>query len=135
MPDSTTALPSLTCCQLLPFDAARLDHVRQAFQEAPSCALRQFWLPTPEPDFAPAIVSVGWREELLLVFASLKDADIHTAATGLNQRLWTLGDCFEMFLQPAGSPSYVEFHVAPNNQRLQLRFPDSDALARAQASN
>jgi len=41
-----------------------------------------------------------------------------------------LGDTFEIFLRPEGQVGYVEFHVAPNNQRLQLRFAGPEALER-----
>jgi hypothetical protein len=70
-----------------------------------------------------------------LVFAELTDIDIHSAATALNQRMWELGDTFEMFLRPAGQEAYVEFHVTPNNQRLQLRIANPEALRRARAAN
>lgn len=54
----------------------------------------------------------------------MTDLDIRTEATGPNQRLWELGDVFEIFLQPEGGRGYLELHVAPNNCRLQLRFAD-----------
>ena len=71
----------------------------------------------------------------MLLFAELTDHDIFTKATALNQRMWELGDTFEIFLRPAGQAEYVEFHVTPNNQRLQLRIPNTEALRRAQAAN
>jgi hypothetical protein len=80
-------------------------------------------------------VSVGWRKNSLLVFAELADADIFTRATAHNQRMWELGDTFEIFLQPEDSGNYVEFHITPDNWRLQLCFPDTAALRRAQAAN
>jgi len=80
-------------------------------------------------------VRTGWRENSLRVLAELEDADIFTSATSHNQRMWELGDVLEIFLQPAGSPDYVELHVTPNNRRLQLRFPDTTTLRRAQARN
>jgi hypothetical protein len=66
----------------------------------------------------------------LLVFAELEDQDIFTRVTGLNQRFWELGDTFEIFLRPVGQQVYVEFHVSPNNQRLQLRFTDAGMVER-----
>lgn len=127
-------LPQLECRELPVFAADNLDAVRAAFAPADSCELRQSWLSEPEADFMPTTVRAGWRGDALLVLAELEDADIFTRATALNQRMWELGDTFEIFLQPAGSPGYVEFHVTPNNQRLQVSFPDAAALQRAQAS-
>jgi len=119
-------------CHLLPaFAANNLETVRRAFQHATPCVLRQAWLDKKEPDFAPAIVRTGWRGASLLVFAELTDADIFSRATGLNLRTWELGDAFEIFLRPDGQEAYVEFQVTPNNQRLQLRYADASAIARA----
>ena len=119
-------------CHLLPaFAANDLETVRRAFQKAAPCILRQAWLEKEEADFAPAIVRMGWRGACLLVFAELTDADIFSRATGLNQRTWELGDAFEIFLRPDGQEAYVEFQVTPNNQRLQLRHADADAVALA----
>jgi hypothetical protein len=67
----------------------------------------------------------------LLVFAELTDTDIYTQATADNQRLWELGDVFEIFLRPRTQESYVELQVAPNNRRLQLRYPNAEAVAQA----
>jgi hypothetical protein len=107
-----------------------LDGIRRAFDAATPIRLRQAWLPSPEEGFAPATVRVAWRDEALLVLAELEDADIHTEATRHNQPFWELGDTFEMFLRPEGQDAYAEFHVAPNNFRLQLKFPDADWLRR-----
>ena len=134
-PVAATVLPSLVCRELPAYAADELDAVRAAFQPADSCVLGQAWLAQPENDFKPATVRTGWRENALCVFAELEDADIFTSATSHNQRMWELGDVLEIFLQPAGSSGYVELHVTPNNQRLQLSFPDTATLRRAQAAN
>ena len=126
-------LPQLKCPELPAFDADKVEAVRAAFAAAEGCELRQAGRAEPEPEFAPATVRVGWRGDSLLVFAELADADIFSRATGHNQRMWELGDVLELFLQPADSPGYVEFHITPNNYRLQLRFPDTATLRRAQA--
>lgn len=131
----STTLPQLHCRQLPAFDTDSLDAVRAAFVSAAGCAMRQAWLAKPEPDFTPAVVRAGWRANSLLVFAELEDADIFTRATAHNQRMWELGDVLEIFLSPEKSASYVEFHVTPNNLRLQLRFPDTATLRRAQTEN
>ena len=133
MSTAALTLPQLKCRELTAFDADQLEAVRAAFASAEDCDLRQAWRTEPEPDFAPATVRIGWRGDSLLVFAELADADIFSRATGHNQRMWELGDVLELFLQPADSPGYVEFHITPNNYRLQLRFPDTATLRRAQA--
>jgi hypothetical protein len=136
MPDITPmTLSHLECRPLPALTTDNLEAVRAAFQGMNGPALRQPWLAKPEKDFTPGIVRVGWHDNSLLVFAELEDADIFTQATADNQRMWELGDTFEMFLQPADSPGYAEFHVTPNNLHLQLRFPDSQAMRRAQAVN
>jgi hypothetical protein len=117
----------LPCRKLQDFASDKLAAVRDAFANADPCELRQHWLPKPEPDFLPAQAWVGWRGQELLVFAELTDADIFTNATALNQYTWELGDVLEIFLQPVQQEAYLEFHVAPNNQRLQLRFPSASA--------
>ena len=128
-------LPQLECHELPAFSADKLDVVRAAFAQADGCVMRQAWLTEPEPDFSPATIRTGWRNDSFLVFAKLEDADIFTRATAHNQRMWELGDVLEIFLSPENSASYVEFHVTSNNMRLQLRFPDTATLRRAQAAN
>jgi hypothetical protein len=128
------ALPVIRCRNLPEFTVDDFESVRLAFQDATPCALKQSWLKQEEADFAPAVVRTGWQQSSLLVFTELTDKDIFTHATGPNQRAWELGDVFEMFLRPDGQKCYVEFHVAPNNQRLQLRFADSGALERVRST-
>ena len=125
----------IECPPLPDFGARDVEVVRAAFAGAEPCALGQAWCAELEPGFAPGQVRAGWRRDSLLVFAELTDHDVHSAATGINQRTWEFGDTFEMFLRPDGQEEYFEFHVTPNNYRLQLRFPSSEALRRAQAAN
>jgi hypothetical protein len=112
----------IDCRPLPPFAAADLDAVRAAFRAATPIALGQAWRDAAESGFAPGTVRTGWRDDALLVFAELSDADVFTRATRHNERFWELGDTFEIFLQPEPGREYVEFHVTPNNLRLQLRF-------------
>ncbi len=123
--------PAIRCERLPAFDGANLERVRGAFRFATPCLLRQAWLDENGAGFSPAVVRTGWRENSLLVFAQLTDLDIFNGATKPNQRTWELGDVFEMFLQPAETEGYVEFHVTPHNQRLQLRYADGSAAASA----
>jgi hypothetical protein len=131
-PESPAVRPLVLPCRPLPaFNPMHLDGVRSAFQSVDPCALRQTWQAEPSPQFAPALVRAGWNRNALLVYAELLDADIQTQASGVNQRLWELGDAFEIFLRPEGQEAYVEFQVSPNNQRLQLRYENAAALERA----
>ncbi len=117
--------PEIQCEPLPPFDRTNLESVQRAFQSAVPCSFRQAWLDQEEAGFSPGTVRMGWRENSLLVFAELTDMDIFNGATKLNQRTWELGDVFEIFLRSSKKASYVEFHVTPQNQRLQLHYPDA----------
>ena len=121
--------PTIDCRPLPAFALDDPASVRAAFREATPVPFRQAWLETPERDFAPGTVRTGWREASLYVLADLFDVDVFTRAERHNERFWELGDTFEMFLQPAGSQTYVELHVAPNNRRLQLRFAKPPSAA------
>jgi hypothetical protein len=50
-------------------------------------------------------------------------------ATRLNQRTWETGDAGECFVQVPGTTDYLEIHLTPENQRLQLRWT-ADGLGR-----
>jgi hypothetical protein len=115
----------ILCGSLPAFERADLESLRRAFQSATPCQLQQAWRDEAEAGFSPGVVRTGWRGNSLLVFAELTDLDVFNGATKLNQRAWELGDVFEMFLRPVEKKSYVEFQVTPNNQKLQLRYPDA----------
>ncbi len=123
--------PQLECRPVAAFEQGDLASVREAMNGAASCDLGQSWLAEPERDFVPGTVRVGRRHNVLVMLAELTDRDIFSAATGPNQRLWELGDVFEVFLRPETQRAYVELQIAPNNQRLQLRYADENALKRA----
>lgn len=93
----------------------------------------QAWRAQLEKNFRGAEVRVGWKEGAVLVFARLTDDCRFTGATDDNQRLWELGDVFEMFLKDAEKEEYFEFHVTPRGHRLQLRFPNRLALIKLRA--
>lgn len=116
-------LAEIQCGPLPAFDRADRESVRRAFQSAVACPFEQAWLSETELGFSPGEVRLGWRGGSLLVFAELTDMDIFNRAAELNQPLWELGDVFEMFFKSDEMESYVEFQVAPQNQRLQLLQP------------
>ena len=84
--------------------------------------MQQGWLDSPEADFLPAEIRVGWTPSRLVVLAEIPDRDIFTLVTGPNQKTWQLGDVFEIFLKPEDRSDYVELHVTPPNFRLQLQI-------------
>jgi hypothetical protein len=127
----TVSAPVIVCEPLPAFDSTQLEAVRCAFQSVTPCLFQQAWRDEEEAGFSPATVRTGWRENSLLVFAELADADIFNDATGMNQRTWELGDVFEMFFRAATRPSYLELHVTPGNQVLQLRYADDGSARRA----
>ncbi len=85
--------------------------------------LGQHWAGHPDPGFRPCSVRVSWIERALHVMADLTDDESFSHATGDNQKMWTLGDVFEMFVQLEGRCDYAELHVTPNNHRLHLALP------------
>jgi hypothetical protein len=125
---NAVAPPTISCEPLPVFDRTDLESVRTAFRSAASCSLWQAWRGREETGFSPGTVRIGSRQGSLLVFAELTDKDISNNATQLNQRVWELGDVFEIFLRHPRNESYVEFHVTPNNQRLQLCYPNAAAV-------
>lgn len=120
--------PMLACGRLPEIDIHSWEAIEAAFHGAQSCALKQTWLPAPEPGFRPAKVRTGWRPEALYVLADLDDADIFNPETRFNEPSFMVGDVFEMFLRPQEQDPYFEFHVTPRNQKFQLRIPRENAL-------
>jgi len=127
--------PEIVCTELPAFGETDLAIVQQAFSAVKPCQMFQAWLPKASPGFSPGAVRVGWREDCLLVFAELTDRDIFSNASRMNQRLWELGDVFEVYLRAAGQTAYLQVDIAPNNQRMQLRISSAEALRRAQTAN
>ena len=123
--------PQIICQEVPAYDPTNLDDVRRAFAGVTDCWLQQSWLAKPEPEFEPASVRAGWRNDSLVLLAELKDIDIFTDARHPNERFWELGDTLEIFLRPREQDAYTEFHVAPNNLRTQLRFASAAALEQA----
>ncbi len=102
-----------------------------------SLPFRQAWREAPEPGFRPGTVDLWWEPGVLHVRGVLvDDAPVTRAEPGsVNERLWELGDAFELFLKPDGDPGYVECHIAPNDAVMQLRFPDHETIVRIRAGD
>ncbi|MBL9214041.1 MAG: hypothetical protein JNG83_01055 [Opitutaceae bacterium] len=109
------------------FDASRLS---PASVDASWQPLVQGWRPDgPEPGFHPGWARVGWHGSFLRYDAVFVGAGAGNRARRLNERTWELGDICEVFLQVSGQPLYLELHITPENQRLQLLWPP-DGLER-----
>ena len=100
-----------------------------ALQGHPALALRQSWRVEPEPGLSPGQVWVVQDATRLHVFARLEDRDIFSGATTYNQRLFELGDVFEVFLQPKDSLPYWEIHASPTGVTYQARFDSAAGFA------
>jgi len=113
----------LACGALPKFAWDDWESIAAAFKDAQPTLLQQAWLIQPQPEFRPGRVRTGWTDEALLIYAELDDDDIFNPVTELNAPSFLHGDVFEMFLRPLGQSAYYEFHVTPQNQKLQLRIP------------
>lgn len=88
--------------------------------DLPGFVLSQAW--KTENCLSGGLAKIAFREGALFVFADLPDEDMFNPVTEFNQRAFTEGDVFEIFLQVEGDDSYFEFHISPTNQKFQLRF-------------
>lgn len=64
-----------------------------------------------------------WQPKALVVEWIFLGAPLGNRARRLNEPTWVLGDVGELFVQAGGRGEYFEFHVTPENRRLQLRWP------------
>ncbi len=85
--------------------------------------LGQPWAEAVQARFRPAIVHLAWTLGALLVEADLTDDEVYSSSCNDNDRLWEMGDVFEIFTMIEGRRDYEEFHLAPNNCRMHLRLP------------
>lgn len=95
-----------------------------ALRQMQDLPLRQAWLGTAAPmPFRPGWFRVRWHPTALVVDSVFVSPRPRNAARGLNQPTWELGEVAESFIEEAGASDYLEVHVTPENQRLQLKFP------------
>lgn len=114
--------------ELADFDGSDFKAIALAFQHVPVLDFRQAWRPGPDANFREGRVRLGRSGGTLLIFAQLADDHLCSRATGDHQRLWELGDVFEIFLRNAAREDYVELHVTPFGHRLQLRYASAQAF-------
>ena len=121
--------PIIRCRRLAtPIVGGDWNLAERVLADATPIPLQQAWLARSEPQFQPATVRTGWWDETLWVLADLHDADIFNPVVESNVDFFQHGDVFEMFLRPAAQDGYYEFHVGPQNQKLQLRIPSTAAF-------
>jgi hypothetical protein len=75
------------------------------------------------PGFRPGRARATWDAQALTFTLLFRGCPSGNRARRLNERTWELGDIGEVFVQLPGRAGYWEFHVTPENQRLQLHWP------------
>ncbi len=125
-------VPDLAACIVIPpvegFALGDWAATRRALEAGVRLEFAQPWFAEPEVDFKPGVVWLGVQGADLVAYAELQDEMPANRATRWNEPTWLTGDVIELFLQAEGRPGYFEFHVTPENQRLQLFFPSSAAF-------
>jgi hypothetical protein len=86
--------------------------------------------------FNPGAARISWIESAVVVDFGFAGTRPQNRARQLNELTHELGDVGEIFLQALGANHYVEIHVTPENQRLQLVWTDErvDAVRKARAT-
>ncbi len=104
----------------------------EAMERAMTAGVRldfaQPWFPEAEADFKPGQVWLGIQGDELVAYAVLRDDQPANRSTQWNDPTWMRGDVLEFFFQAEDRPGYYEFHVTPENCRLQLFFPSRAAF-------
>ncbi len=101
---------------------------RQAFNQVPPIWLDQPWRSQRETNFAPGCVHLAVNGSDLLLYSLLQDDTPRNTAAKWNEPTWKTGDVLELFIGLHGRPDYYEFHVTPENQRLQLHFDGPETI-------
>lgn len=86
--------------------------------------MQQAWLEKEQENFQAGTVSMAWQPDALFVLAMLPDEEIFSASTADGQKLWTLGDVFEIFIRRQACATYLELHVTPNGHQLHLAWTE-----------
>ena len=125
--------PFLNVKSVVKADLESWPQLASVLSDAQIVESQQAWRSDLEPGFHPMWVRTGWTRDALYVLAEIEDADIFNPEKQFNALSFMKGDVFEMFLRPCDQDAYFEFHVTPENQKLQLRFPSAAALAAPRA--
>lgn len=104
----------------------------EATERAMSAGVRvelgQPWKKEPNPHYKPGAVRMGVIGAELVAYGMFEDDQPANRARTWNEPTWMTGDVWEFFFQAEGRPGYHEFHVTPEDCRLQLFFPSSAAF-------
>lgn len=100
----------------------------RAMREGVRLDFAQPWQKAEEPDLASGQVWMGVEGGDLVTYAVLADDQPANRAREWNEPTWMTGDVLEFFFQAEGCEGYYEFHVTPENVRLQLFFPSVAAF-------
>lgn len=119
---------SIHCPRIEKLETLSVATLAGAMDGAPELEMQQAWLPAPQEEFRAARVRVAHDGEILYVLAELPDEEVWTSSTEHNQRMWLLGDVFEMFLRDLHGDRYFELHVSPSGHHLQLCFPGTETF-------
>ncbi len=84
--------------------------------------LQQNWQ-RPANESRPGWARIFWRADGLVFEWIFLGVPAGNRARRLNEPTWELGDVGEAFVQVDGRTDYGEFHVTPENQRLQVWWP------------
>jgi len=122
------AFRSLSLPAVRPFELSNWEVAFAALCGAPALDFGQAWLPARQETFRRGIVHIGWHGASIILAAGLEDESVFTRATADGQRLWELGDVFEIFLKDSESEEYLELHVTPGGHRSQLRFASDQTI-------
>lgn len=113
--------------------AERLEPLTPATIDSSWMPLEQRWRGgVPDPDFQPGWARMRWDASALSYDVLFMGSGAQNNARQLNERTWELGDVGEIFLQADGRGAYLELHVTPENQRLQLLW-SADGLTRVRS--
>lgn len=103
-------------------------------EDAEVLVFQQAWLTEPESGFQSGEVKVGWRPDGFRMHAKLQDRDVFNPEREFNRRFFLQGDTLEWFVQPPESEAYWEFHIGPDAQLYQVRFPSRPAFDQIRAT-
>lgn len=99
----------------------RLDE--PAWANAPSYALTRAANQAPDIPREGGMVRLVWDDQWLYVGFSVHDADVLAHHGDAGQQDFLRGDVVEVFLKPAGSTWYWEFHLTPAGERTTYFLP------------
>ena len=124
MPSSSPAPVSAWTAEPVPQPPLKDDRLSPLAVDKHWQALGQSWrVGGTQEGFNLGWARIQWSRSALHYDLILLGSRPHNRAVKLNERTWELGDVAEIFLHAPGLGRYVEVHITPENQRLQLLWP------------